>query len=158
MTDSNVNRTYSDVDDVLEVANAQLLEMRYYDNLLDTELPRMYKMVESTRRLVNVFAARRYARLARQLNALVAEVTELTEKVDNAIQVTEDVYLARIYASALEMFRVRTVYAGVERKLSIIRDTYQALYEEASSSRAELMEITVIVLIAVEIVLALLRH
>lgn len=148
----------SDVDDVLEVANAQLLEMRYYDGVLDAELPRMYKMVESIRRPLNVFAARRYAELARRLNALVAEVTELTEKVDNALQVTEDVYLARIYAAAVEMFRVRTVYAGVERKLAIIRDTYRALYEEASSSRAELMEITVIVLIAVEIMLALLRH
>ena len=148
----------SDVDDVLEVANAQLLEMRYYDDLLDAELPRMYKLVESIRRPLNVFAARRYAGLARQLNALVAEVTELTEKVDNALQVTEDVYLARIYAAAVETFRVRTVYAGVERKLAIIRDTYRALYEEASSSRAELMEITVIVLIAVEVVLAVLRH
>jgi hypothetical protein len=148
----------SDVDDVLEVANAQLLEMRYYDHLLDAELPRMYDAVESNRRLFNVFAARRYAGLARQLNALVAEVTELTEKVDNALQVTEDVYLARIYAAALETYRVRTVHAAVERKLAIIRDTYRALYEEASSSRAELMEVTVIVLIAVEIVLAVLRH
>jgi len=148
----------SDVDDVLEVANAQLLEMRYYDGLLDDELPRMYKMVESIRRPLSLLAARRYAGLARQLNALVAEVTELTEKVDNALQVTEDVYLARIYTSAVETFRVRTVYAGVERKLAIIRDTYRALYEEASSSRAELMEITVIMLIAVEIVLAVLRH
>ncbi|MDB5803673.1 MAG: hypothetical protein JWN73_995 [Betaproteobacteria bacterium] len=148
----------SDVDDVLEVANAQLLEMRYYDDVLDAELPRMYDAVESTRRVLNVFAARRYATLAQQLNALVAEVTELTEKVDNALQVTEDVYLARVYAAALESFRVRTVHAGVERKLAIIRDNYRALYEEASSSRAELMEITVIVLIAVEVVLAVLRH
>jgi hypothetical protein len=148
----------SDVDDVLEVANAQLLEMRYYDDLLDAELPRMYKAVESTRRPLNLFNARRYARLARELNTLVAEVTELTEKVDNALQVTEDVYLARIYAAAVETFRVRPVHAAVERKLAIIRDTYQALYEEASSSRAELMEITVIVLIAVEVVMAFLRH
>ena len=148
----------SDVDDVLEVANAQLLEMRYYDDLLDAELPRMYKAVESTRRPLNLFNSRRYARLARELNTLVAEVTELTEKVDNALQVTEDVYLARIYAAAVETFRVRPVHAAVERKLAIIRDTYQALYEEASSSRAELMEITVILLIAVEVVLAFLRH
>jgi len=148
----------SDVDDVLEVANAQLVEMRYYDDLLDAELPRMYKAVESTRRPLNLFNSRRYASLARELNTLVAEVTELTEKVDNALQVTEDVYLARIYAAAVETLRVRTVYAGVERKLAIIRDTYRALYEEASSSRAELMEITVILLIAVEVVLAFLRH
>ena len=55
---------------------------------------------------LNVLAARRYAGLARRLYTLVAEVTELTEKVDNALQVTEDVYLARIYAAALDLFRV----------------------------------------------------
>jgi hypothetical protein len=148
----------SDVADVIEIANAQLVEMRYYDELLDDELPRMYDLVEHTRRGFNVFAARRYATLARGLYTMVAEVTELTEKVDNALQVTEDVYLARIYAAALDVFRVRLVSAAVERKLAIIRDTYTALYDEASGARSELMEIAVIVLILVEVLLALLRH
>jgi hypothetical protein len=148
----------SDVVDVLEVANAQLLEMRYYDELLDDELPRMYGLVETTRRTGGVFSSRRFSRLARRLYALVAEVTELTEKVDNALQVTEDVYLARIYAAALELFRVRVVSAAVDRKLAIIRDTYAALYEEASSGRAALMELAIVVLIVAEIVLALVRH
>ncbi len=147
----------ADVADVLEVANAQLLEMRYYDELLDDELPRMYGLVQTTRRTVNILLPRRFADLARRLYTLVAEVTELTEKVNNALQVTEDVYLARIYTSALDLFRVRTVSAAVNRKLAIIRDTYTALYDEASSSRAGLMEFLILVLIAVEIVLALVR-
>jgi hypothetical protein len=145
----------SDVADVLEVANAQLLELRYYDELLDAELPRMYDQVEGARRTVALFAARRFAHLARRLYTLVAEVTELTEKVDNALQVTEDVYLARVYSAALNLFRVPSVAAAVDRKLAIIRDTYTALYEEASSRRAELLELAIIVLIVVEIVLAL---
>ncbi|MBV9249869.1 MAG: hypothetical protein JO227_11570 [Acetobacteraceae bacterium] len=148
----------SDVLEVLEVANAQLLEMRYYDELLDAELPRMYQLVERMRRARSLMGSRRYANLARRLYALVAEVTELTERVDNALQVTEDVYLARIYGSALELFRVATVSAAVERKLAIIRDTYAALYEEASSSRAALMEAAILALIGLELVLALLRR
>ncbi|HEY0185297.1 MAG TPA: hypothetical protein VGC09_21055 [Rhodopila sp.] len=147
----------TDVTDVLEVANAQLLEMRYYDELLDAELPRMYDLVEAARRRWALPGARRFADLARRLYTIVAEVTELTEKVDNALQVTEDVYLARIYAAALELFRVPTVSAAVERKLSIIRDTYTALYDEAHSSRSELLEIVVLVLIATEIVLAVIH-
>jgi len=145
----------SDVADVLEVANAQLLELRYYDELLDAELPGMYDRVEEARRTTSLFAARRFAALARRLYTLVAEVTELTEKVDNALQVTEDVYLARIYAAALASFRVPLLGAAVDRKLAIIRDTYTALYDEASSSRAELLELAIIVLIMIEIVLAL---
>jgi hypothetical protein len=147
----------TDVIDVLEVANAQLLEMRYYDELLDAELPRMYDLVETTRRRWRLPGARRFADLARRLYTIVAEVTELTEKVDNALQVTEDVYLARIYAAALELFRVPTVSAAVDRKLSIIRDTYMALYDEAHAARSELLEFIILVLIALEIVLAFIR-
>jgi hypothetical protein len=147
----------SDVIDVLEVANIQLLEMRYYDELLDDELPRMYSLVETARRRGLILAPRRFANLARRFYTLVAEVTELTERVDNALQVTEDVYLARIYASALELFRVKTVSAAVDRKLAIIRDTYTALYDEASSRRSELLEVLIVLLIVAEIVLALVR-
>jgi hypothetical protein len=145
----------SDVADVLEVANAQLLQMRHYDELLDDELPRMYDMVESARSRWNLGTARRYANLARTLTTLVAEVTELTEKVDNALQVTEDVYLARVYTAALELFRVPNFSRAVDRKLAIIRDTYTALYDEASSLRSTLMEAAVILLILIEIGLAL---
>jgi hypothetical protein len=147
----------SDVMDVLEVANAQLLEMRYYDELLDDELPRMYDLVAKARRTRALLASKRFANLARRLHTLVAEVTELTERVDNALQVTEDVYLARIYAAALELFRVPAVNAAVDRKLAIIRDTYSALYDESSASRTELMEFLILILIMAEIVIALVR-
>jgi hypothetical protein len=147
----------SDVADVLEVANAQLLELRYYDELLDAELPHMYARVEETRRTRSLIAARRFAHLASRLYTLVAEVTELTEKVDNALQVTEDVYLARIYTAALSLYRVPKLAAAVDRKLAIIRDTYAALYDEALNSRATLMELAIIVLIVIEIVLGLMR-
>jgi hypothetical protein len=151
-------RRDTDVADVIEVANAQFLQMRYYDELLDAELPRMYDLVEEATRRVSL-GPRRFAGLARRLYTLVAEVTELTEKVDNALQVTEDVYLARVYAAALDLFRVKSLSAAVDRKLAIIRDTYAALYDEAASSRAGLMEGAIIGLILVEILLALFgRH
>jgi hypothetical protein len=151
-------RSDSDVSDILEVANAQLLEFRYYDELLDDELPRMYELVKQARRATNLLAPRRFGDLARNLYTLVAEVTELTEKADNVLQVTEDVYLARIYLAALEIFRVPRVSAAVDRKLSIVRDTYAALYAEASGSRGELLEVAIVVLIVIEIVIALLHH
>jgi len=150
-------RGESDVADVLEVANAQLLELRYYDELLDAELPQMYDEVEKARHARGLLAARHFAHLARRLHTQVAEVTELTEKIDNALQVTEDVYLARVYSAALTLFRVPTVAAAVDRKLAIVRDTYTALYEEASARRAELLEVAIVVLILIEIVLGLLK-
>lgn len=148
----------SDVMDVLDVANAQLLEMRYYDQLLDAELPKMYDLVQAMQRSRPLLGSRRFADLARRLYTLVAEVTELREKVDNALQVTEDVYLARIYTAAHDLFRVASVNTAVDRKLAIVRDTYTALYDEASAARAALMEAAIVVLIVIEIVLAVVRH
>jgi hypothetical protein len=150
-------RRDSDVVDIIEVANAQLLEMRYYDELLDDELAAMYDLVANARGGLSLLASRRAARLARRLYGLVAEVTELTERVENSLQVTEDVYLARVYGSALELFRVPRLSEAVDRKLAIIRDTYTALYDEASSRRAELLELAIVLLIVFEIVLALFK-
>jgi hypothetical protein len=147
----------TDVVDVLEVANAQLLEMRYYDELLDAELPRMYDLVQAMHRRRFWPGVGRYADLARRLYTLVAEVTELTEKADNALQVIDDVYLARVYAAALDLFRVRVLGAAVDRKLSIIRDTYTSLYDEASHSRATVLELIVVLLILSEVIMALMQ-
>jgi len=147
----------SDVLDVLDVANAQLLEMRYYQRLLDAELPRMYAAVEAMRRGGRLFATNRFANVARRLYSLVGEVTELREKLDNALQITEGVYLARVYGAALQLFRVPEVSAAVDRKLAIIRDTYAALYDEASAARGALMEAVIVVLILVEVVMAVLH-
>lgn len=144
----------SDVSEILEVANAQLLELRFYDALLDAELPRMYERVEQARAAFGALGRRRYANLARAIQTRVAEVTEIAERIDNALIVTEDVYLARIYGAALEQFRVRQWQAAVDRKLSIMRDTYAALFDEAATVRAEYLEWAIVLLIVVEIVLA----
>jgi hypothetical protein len=144
----------SDVADVLEVANAQLLELSEYDDRLNAELPRMYDRVARTRGALRAFLRSRYTNLARDLYTFVAEVTETREKVDTALKVTEDVYIARIYNAALDLFRIRTRAATVDRKLAIIRDTYQALYDEAATARSEVLTIAIVLLIVIEIILS----
>lgn len=147
----------SDVEYILEFANAQLLELRYYDALLDAELPKLYNRIERARgRRRRVFGAG-YSELLGSMQTLVAETTELVERADNALKVTDDVYLARLYSAALELYRGRTWRAGIDRKLTIIRDTYAMLNGEAQIRRSELLEIAIIALIAFEIILSLVR-
>ncbi|MDZ7629882.1 MAG: hypothetical protein U5K74_00640 [Gemmatimonadaceae bacterium] len=150
----------TDVQFILEFANAQLLELRFYDATLDGELPRMYDRIEAARpgsRKLALFS-RRYAPLLAELQRTVADSTELVERVENALKVTDDVYLARIYASALELFRGRTWRAGIDRKLAIIRETYSMLNDEQQAARSEALEIAIVLLIVLEVLLALFRH
>ncbi len=150
----------TDVQFILEFANAQLLELRFYDATLDAELPRMYDRIEAARPGSRKFAlfSRRYAPLLAELQRTVADSTELVERVENALKVTDDVYLARIYASALELFRGRTWRAGIDRKLAIIRETYSMLNDEQQSARSEALEVAIVLLIVLEILLAIFRH
>ena len=86
-------------------------------------------------------------------------MTETTERVENALKLTNDVYLARIYSAGLELFREQEWRRGLERKLGILRETYTMLNSEAQVARAEVLEVAIVVLIVAELVLALLvRH
>jgi hypothetical protein len=147
----------TDLQYILEFANAQLLELRYYDAQLDAELPRLYDAIEAARARRSVFPGRRFAALLSRLQAQVADSTELVERVENALKVTDDVYLARVYSAALELFRGRAWRAGIDRKLAILRDTYAMLNSEAMALRSETLEMAIVLLIVAEIVMALLR-
>lgn len=148
----------ADVQYILEFANAQLLELRYYDAVLDAELPATYDRIAAARRGLAHLLRRGYAPLLRELQARVADSTELVERAENALKVTDDVYLARVYSAALEIFRARAWRAGIDRKLTIMRDTYAMLNGEAQAARAEALEVMVVVLILIEIVLAVVHH
>ncbi len=147
----------ADIQFVLEFANAQLLELRMYDALLDSEVPRLNARVTGAR-------ARRwrlprgYATVLGELQTLVADSTELVERVENSFKVTDDVYLARVYATAIEIFRGRTWRQGIDRKLSLLRETYAMLHAEAQAWRAEILEVAIVILIVAELVAALVRH
>lgn len=147
----------TDLQYVLEFANAQLLELRYYDAILDGELPRMYDAIEAARRKRGVFPGRRFAGPLSRLQTVVADTTEVVEQAENALKVTDDVYLARVHSAALEIFRGRAWRAGIDRKLAILRDSYSMLNHEAQAARSETLEMAIVLLIVAEIVMALIK-
>jgi hypothetical protein len=144
-----------DVEYVLEFANAQLLQLRVYDEMLDNRLPAMYDDVAAVRRRRSPLLSRKYRPVLARLQTLVADVTETVEHSDNAFKITDDVYLADIYEAALRVFRSGLWRSAIERKLAIVRDTYGMLDAEAQSERLELLELAIVVIIFVEFVRSL---
>ncbi|HVH45755.1 MAG TPA: hypothetical protein VM925_25555 [Labilithrix sp.] len=139
---------------VLELATCQLLEFRYYDGLLDRELARVYDYVEKAPRIFrSPFRA-----LTREVLRRFMELTEFTERVDNAIKSVGDVYLARIYVAAITRFRVPEWRESVETKLGLVGRAYELMKGEVEVSRTQLLELTVVILILVEVLAAFQRH
>jgi hypothetical protein len=147
-----------DVEYVLEFANAQLLELRLFDRQLDADLPSLYDRVEIARAR-RPWMGERFRSVLSELQTRVADMTETTERVENALKLTNDVYLARVYSAGLDLFREQEWRRGLERKLGILRETYSMLNSEAQVARAEVLEIAIVVLIVAELVLGIfVRH
>ncbi len=142
----------SDILDLLEFANAQILELRYYDHVLDKEMAKIYSEIPK-RKSVSIFNLRSYEKLAKSITVTVTDLTEVTEKVDNALKVTEDVYYARIYRTAMVLFRSQDWEDSIKDKLRVVTNTYKMIYEEISTKRGHHLELWIIILIVIEIVL-----
>ncbi len=144
-----------DIPDLLEFATAHLLELRYYDALLDRELHRIYDEIEAGGSPVaNIFTPR-YRRLQRKTAALLLELSEMIERLENAVKIVGDFYLARLYQGAVRRFRLPAWQETVLRKQKLVADVNDLIGDAADTSRSELLEIAIIALIVFEIVAAL---
>lgn len=143
-----------DICDLLEIANAQLLELRYYDEVLDGELQRLYDVVGDKRGSLLVSPWR--AALRDQMRTLI-ELSEFLERVENALKIVGDVYLARVYEAGLKQLRIMRWTEQVSRKHRLLMQTYQLLKGEVDQGRSLTLETMVVLLILFEIAMALLR-
>jgi hypothetical protein len=146
-----------DIPDLLEFATAHLLELRYYDAHLDRELHAIYDEIDARRVAPNVFT-RRYLKLQRRTAALLLELSEMTERLENAVKIIGDFYLARLYQSAVRRFRLPAWQDSVLRKQKLLAGVNELLNDAADTRRGELLELTIILLILWEILYAILRR
>jgi hypothetical protein len=137
--------------DILEFANSQLLEFRYYDQLLDLELTRTYARLQS-RKWRPPWIGGRYARTARQIHSLFIDVNELTDKAENALKIAGDVYAARVFAMTAARLGLDQWKANVREKLKTVDDIYRFTVEQTSMARGEFLELIVVILILLELV------
>ena len=89
---------------------------------------------------------------------LEIEATSLFERADNALKLIGDQYLSRVFDLASTRFHLRDWQQSIRRKLDTVGDVYDLLVQQAGGQRMEALEIIVVVLIALEIVLAVVRH
>jgi hypothetical protein len=153
------DREAADTLQVIEFANVQLLEFRHIDDRLDDRLEAAYRLIHPDHRSrwpSGLF--RTHADALRNVRELEIEATSLFERADNALKLIGDQYLSRVYRLASNRFHLDEWQQSIRRKLETVGDVYDLLMQQASGSRLEFLEIIVVLLIALEIVLAFFRH
>jgi hypothetical protein len=102
--------------------------------------------------------ARRSQRVVTEVHRLTAKTSRLIEQATNALRITDDIYLARIYRAVLDVMNEPAWRQSVERKLMLARSMAEALNDMAMAARGEALEVIIVVLILGELVLSLIRR
>jgi len=148
-----------DLDDaraVLAFANVELLELRFLDEQLDRSLTAAYEAVQRPRCLTDLLSHRTASDL-RRISSFQVDAALLFEGVNNALKLLGDQYLARLYRSAGQRFHLPDWDQSILRKLATLESIYDKIADRQGTRRMELLEWIVIVLIAFEIVMSILR-
>ncbi len=148
-----LDRESEDVRAVLEFANLQLLELRYLDEALDQALDRSYDLIGSRGGLHRLrlpgVTRHELARVAR----LQVDSAILFERVNNALKLLGDQYLARVYRATAQRFRLNEWNTTLLRKLETTENIYEKVHDRSLDFRMEVLEWIIIFLIALELVL-----
>jgi len=137
-----------DICDVIELANVQLLELRFFDDLLDSKLSRLYRQVVEKK--PSVFNST-IALLSRDASQLYIETSEVVERIENSLKIVGDVYFARLYRLALKRLQLTQWQNTVDNKLKNLLDVSQMYMGELHTKRSFIMEVVIIILITMEV-------
>jgi len=135
---------------LLQYANSQLLEFRHYDELLTTELEKVYDFLDLGSR--GLWTRWRTARAASALHTVLLDVGELTERADNAIKFLSDMFSARLYKLAASKVGVPDYKDLVEKKLQTAEELYRFMVDEFNQSRAFVLELLVVIILIIELI------
>jgi hypothetical protein len=144
----------ADIAALLEFALAQVLELDYYDDLLDARISHAVDSIQAARRGRRGGGGRsKFEGLRSELMVQHMDFVEVLERVTAAVKVTEDFYYATIYRGAMRTFRADEIVEATNRKLDLIYRTYTMLADEVDTAISHRLELIIVLLIVFEIIL-----
>ncbi len=147
---------YADTLSVLELLNVELLEYRYIDSQLDNRVDEyediLYKQAPW---FIPLYSP--YRKTMNELAELRIESSLVTERVENALKLIGDLYLARVHKAASERFYMHEWEQAISRKLDIIDNLYNLVTDRLRSAQSQTLEFVIVILILLEIILSLLE-
>lgn len=132
----------------IEFALCSLLELRFYDDLLDTQLKTLYKSIES--KGSGVFF-NPYQEVSNTAAMHYIDISELVDRVGNAFKVLGDYYYATIFRFAITRFYIPDWRKSVDEKLNHLAEVSRLFQGEVDERRNQVLTIIIIILIAIEL-------
>ncbi|MCX8202633.1 MAG: hypothetical protein N3G74_02415 [Candidatus Micrarchaeota archaeon] len=141
--------------EVLEYANIELLELRTYDDLLDKEIDIAYDEISPSKSALAFVALDPFSKTLNKLEEVKLDVTQVIERVENALKLVGDPYLAKVYSAAADSFKLSKWKESVRGKLDIIEGFYNTIVNRIQNIRMLILEAMIVLLFIVDIIIYL---
>jgi uncharacterized Rmd1/YagE family protein len=145
--------------EVIAMTLAQSAAMEYYESrVIDVwnKVSAMVNQLEATGKVGQ--SPRAFHRLIGGAMAMRTEVVGVLHMLDKPDVIWDDSMMDAIYNDLRAMFDLQERFQALEYKIDMIQDALELLVDMARDKRIYLAELTIILLIAFEIVMAFVRH
>jgi len=143
---------------VVAMTVAQSAAMDYYDRIVDEMFSRTDRLVERMEKAGRApFATRPLHRFIGTAIGTRNEVLSILHMLDKPDAVWEDATADRIYHELRAEFDLSDRYSALELKLRSVQEALELVLDMARDYRLVLLEATIVLLIAIEIVLSFVR-
>ncbi|MCX7641737.1 MAG: hypothetical protein N2Z20_03790 [Elusimicrobiales bacterium] len=141
-----------DICDAIEFSLTHLLELRYYDYLIDKRLDQLYSELEYKQRGIKRLLKSTYSKIAEEATRNYIEFSDLLGKIENSFKAVGDPYIATVFRTCAEQFRFDDWYKSISRKMNTLFQITQIIQAELNAIRSHILEIIIILLIAIEVI------
>jgi sulfur relay (sulfurtransferase) DsrF/TusC family protein len=148
---------YSDLLQIIEIANYQLLELRILDKLLDRRL----SLAESDISKIYYMSGTLWRRLGKRVGNLLRlryDLTYLLENVENVSKLIGDFYLAQLYTRLAELFQLKEWSRSIRHRIDTIGDIYNIAQTNLNEKFLLYMEILLTFIFVIEFVFLILGY
>ncbi len=142
-----------------EFANIQKLELQYFDRVLDQKLNYFYaqKAYKVPLTAYIPLLGQQIELPISRLAKLRVDISVVTERLENSIKMAGEAYYSHLYAMLVEKLSIKEWQTSINRKLAIMHDLYAVYQDRLDTVHEEILTVVIIILIAMEAMLAFMR-
>ncbi len=142
-----------------ELASIQKLELQSFDKLLDKKLNHFYNIDTYKVPLKSYIPllGSRIESMLMDLAKLRVDISVITERLNNNVNMTGDSYFQKLYTMLVDVFKLKDWKSSIDEKLSIISEMYTVRKNRLDTVREEMLTLFIILLITVEVTIALFK-
>lgn len=143
---------YFEAIEFFELANVQKLELQYFDRVLYEKLNKFYSQgaYKVPKRAYFPIFGRLLDAPISQLARLRVDISVITERLENSIDMAGEAYYSNLYAMLVERLQLEEWKESINKKLSIVRDIYTIYQDHLDAIHEEILTFVIIILIAIE--------